>query len=236
MYGLSMEEEVLKHLPLVDRVVNRLSIKAFEYERDDLFNIGVIGLIDAIQRFDPTKKVPFESYAAIRVRGAIFDEVRKNAKISRYKMDSVNLYYKAKQDLEHQLCREATDKEICEAMKITSKQLGEIYENIHFLASVSLEDTLFSGGDDGMTIQDTLQDEDAVNVEVRLLEEEQKGALTNAIRKLTEREQLVLSLYYKEELTLKEIAEILEVSIARISQIHGKVILKLKELVKEDGK
>ena len=84
MYEVDREQEILKYLPLVERVVNRISIKNTEYEYDDLYNIGVIGLIDAMQKFDSSKKVPFENYAAIRIRGAIIDEVRRHSKISRY--------------------------------------------------------------------------------------------------------------------------------------------------------
>lgn len=85
MYEVDREAEIIKYLPLVERVVQRLSIKTADYESGDLYNIGVIGLMDALRKFDPSKKVPFESYAVIRIKGAIIDEVRKHAKISRYK-------------------------------------------------------------------------------------------------------------------------------------------------------
>lgn len=234
MYAVNMEDEIIKYLPLVERVVNRVGIKSQEYEKGDLFNIGVIGLMDALHKFDATKKVPFENYAAIRIRGAIIDEVRKNAKLSRYKMAHVNAYYQAKQKIEQELKREATDTEICEEMAINSKQLGEIFDSIHYLASMSLEDTLFNQEDEGIELKDTIKDTSIVSAEEQMLEAEHKQALQLSIRKLTEREQLLLSLYYKEELTLREIAEVLDVSIARVSQIHGKTISKLKQIIQEE--
>lgn len=103
MYEVDREAEIIKYLPLVERVVQRLSIKTADYESGDLYNIGVIGLMDALRKFDPSKKVPFESYAVIRIKGAIIDEVRKHAKISRYKMAAVNQFYQARQELEQTL-------------------------------------------------------------------------------------------------------------------------------------
>lgn len=233
MYEVDREAEIIKYLPLVERVVQRLSIKTADYESGDLYNIGVIGLMDALRKFDPSKKVPFESYAVIRIKGAIIDEVRKHAKISRYKMAAVNQFYQARQELEQRLKREATDTEICKQLGINQSQLADIYESLHYLASVSLEDTLFAYQEEGMTLKDMVRDP-AENVEDTLVAEEKRTALVACIKKLGEREQLILSLYYTEELTLKEIAEILEVSIPRVSQIHGKTIAKLRTLIEEE--
>jgi len=234
MYELSLEDEIIKYLPLVERVVSRIKIKSLDYEKGDLFNIGVIGLMDALKKFDASKKVPFESYATIRIRGAVFDEVRKNGKISRYRMGQLNEYYKAKQDLEQEKKREVSDSEICQYLKINQHQLNDIYDSLNHLASVSLEATLFHQDDGGLTIEDTLQNESLPNTDDRLVENERKQALQDSIETLAEREQIILNLYYKEELTLKEIAEILDVSIARVSQIHGKIIGKLKLKIEEE--
>jgi RNA polymerase sigma factor for flagellar operon FliA len=235
MYKIKLEDKVLKYLPLVERVANRITIKNTEYEYGDLYDIGVIGLIDALQKFDASKQVPFERYAMIRIKGAIIDEVRKHAKLSRYKMNSINNLYSAKQKLEQKLKREVTDQEISEEMKISSTQLNEIYENIHYLAGISLESTIFPQSDD-FTLEDILEDTNAANGEQNLLQQEEKQALIIAIKKLNQREQLILSLYYEQNATLKEIAAVLDVSIARVSQIHGKIIIKLRQLIKEEMK
>ena len=233
MYEVDREQEILKYLPLVERVANRISIKNTEYEYDDLYNIGVIGLIDAMQKFDSSKKVPFENYAAIRIRGAIIDEVRRHSKISRYKMGNVNRFYQAKQELEQEMKREVTDREIMKKMGITSSQLGDIYDSIQYLSSVSLESTLYSNNDETVMVQDTLRDSKALSGEKELMKQERKKELVEAIKRLSEREQLVLSLYDEEDATLKEIAAILDVSIARVSQIHGRAIARIRGYIEE---
>jgi RNA polymerase sigma factor for flagellar operon FliA len=184
MYEVDRETEIIKYLPLVERVVKRMSIKTTDYEQGDLFNIGVIGLMDALRKFDPAKKVPFESYAVLRIKGAIIDEVRKHAKISRYKMAAVNQFYQARQDLEQTLKREATDTEIAKKMGISRGQLADIYDSLHYLASVSLEDTLFSCQDEGMTISDSISDKEAVDVEESLLEEERPSSADDMYQKV----------------------------------------------------
>ena len=234
MYGTTREEEILKYLPLVDRVVSRISVKSSDYDKSDLVNIGIIGLMDALRKYDASKKVPFESYAIIRIKGAILDEVRKNSKISRYKMKNVNDFYKARNDLQQSLKREVTDKEICDYLNINEQQLANIYDSLHYLASVSLEEMLFSSEYDGVELKDTIQDESMDNALDILVKDEQQGALEKAIAILSERDQLILSLYYKEELTLKEISEVLDISIARVSQLHGKIISKLRESIQEE--
>ncbi|MFT8406982.1 MAG: FliA/WhiG family RNA polymerase sigma factor [Liquorilactobacillus sp.] len=233
MYGETLEDKVLKYLPVVEHVANRISVKNFDYEYDDLYDIGVIGLIDALQKFDKSKKVPFEKYAAIRINGAIIDEIRKHSKLSRYKMSSINEYYVVKQQLEQKFKREVTDQEISKALGISSSQLNAIYENIHYLASISLESTIFPQSDN-FTLADTLRDTSAKDGEKELLLNEQKQILIKSIKKLNKREQLILSLYYEQKATLKEIAAILNISVARVSQIHGKTLIKLRKKIKEE--
>lgn len=236
VYGVSIEEEVMKYLPLIDRVIYRLSIKNADYDYDDLFNIGVIGLMDALKKYDPTKKVPFESYARLRIKGAIIDEIRKTSKISRYKIAALNEYYAARKELEQEKKREVTDLEVAKHMNISLEQLNDIYESLQYLASVSLEDTLFTNEEDSFSVMMTLQDKQQPSAEETLLKEEQEQILSQCIQQLTQREQIILNLYYQEELTLKEIAEVLEISIPRVSQLHGKIITKLKSMIEEQSK
>lgn len=222
-----MEEQVIKYLPLVEKVVSRITVKSSEYEYGDLFNTGVIGLMDALKKFDPQKKVPFESYAYVRIRGTVIDEVRKNGRLSRYKFDNLNRYYLAKQELEQELKREATDKELCRKLGINQKKLSDIYSSLHYMASISLEDVLFSA-EQSPSKQEMFRDKKTGDAENKLLKNEVRQELVTAIGKLSEREQLVLSLYYEQEMTLKEISLVLEVSIARVSQLHGRAVGKLK--------
>ena len=126
-----------------------------------------------------------------------------------------------------------TDKEIMKKMGITSSQLGDIYDSIQYLSSVSLESTLYSNNDETVMVQDTLRDSKAPSGEKELMKQERRKELVEAIKRLSEREQLVLSLYYEEDATLKEIAAILDVSIARVSQIHGRAIAKIRGYIEE---
>jgi len=148
-------------------------------------------------------------------------------------MGNVNSFYQAKQELEQEMKREVTDKEIMKKMGITSSQLGDIYDSIQYLSSVSLESTLYSNNDETVMVQDTLRDSKAPSGEKELMKQERKKELVEAIKRLSEREQLVLSLYYEEDATLKEIAAILDVSIARVSQIHGRAIAKIRGYIEE---
>lgn len=236
MYEVDYEEEIVKHLPFVKRVVNRIEIKSTEYDKDDLFNIGVMGLMDALKKFDVNKKVSFESYAYIRVRGAIIDEVRKSSRVSRSRMGHLDSFYKAKEKIEREKMVTATDQEICKEMKINAKQLSKIHETIHYLANVSLDDTIFTNQGETLELKDIVEDTDTIPIDILLMDDEKKQALRRTVALLDEREQIILNLYYVEELTLKEIAEILEVSVPRVSQLHGKILIKLKKMIEEDLK
>lgn len=227
-----LEAAIVKYLPLIKKIVNQINLRQTNYEKEDMIHIGVLGLIEAYNRFDSEKGVPFQHYAKWRIRGAVIDELRKNGKISRGKMGKINSYYQARNQLRQQLMREPADSEVCKEMSITSQQLYEIQDNIHYLSQYSLDEVLFEGQEGELTLIDVLEDK-GETPEVRLLEEERKKSLAEAIGRLTEREQLVLNLYYKEELQLKEIAEILGVTLSRVSQIHGKILIKLRGYLKD---
>lgn len=234
MYEVDYEQEIVKYLPFVRRVVNRIEIKSTDYDKDDLFNIGVIGLMDALKKFDVTKKVSFESYAYIRIRGAIIDEIRKTSRVSRTRMGHLDQFYKAKEKIERKKMTSATDKEICEELGIDGKQLSKIHETVHYLANISLEDTIFTSQGESLELKDVVEDTQMIPFDELLLDDEKKKALRTCVDKLSEREQIILNLYYVEELTLKEIAEVLEVSIPRVSQLHGKILIKLKKMIEEE--
>lgn len=233
-YENDREQEVIKYLPLVEKVVNGLNIKRSDYERDDLYNIGVIGLMDALEKYDKTKKVPFEGYAYIRIKGTIIDEVRKTAPVSRTKLGQLNEYYRAKEKLEETFKQTPTEKEICQELKINDKQLGKIHETVHQLASVSLEKVLYSEEGNDIELMDFLEDTRSIDSADSLVEKERHQLLTKNINLLDKREQTILNLYYVDELSLKEIAYIFDISVPRVSQIHGKMILKLRESMRRE--
>lgn len=222
---------IIKYLPLVKKVVSRIEPKNSDFDVDDLISIGVIGLMDAIKKYDYKKKVPFEAYATLRIRGNVIDELRKSGRVSRDRIAKLNQYYKAKENLENRLMRTPEESEICEELGINHKELYKLHETVHYLANVSLDTTIFSKDGNDVELVDILKDHRAITPEEEFINKERKDILISAIDRLNEREKIILNLYYVEELSLKEIAYILEVSTPRVSQIHGKILLKLRELI-----
>lgn len=227
-----VNDMVLKHLPLVSRIVGRIDTFSSSLDKDDLFSIGVIGLIDAIKKYDPSKSVPFEAYASMRIKGTVIDELRKSGVVSRERINKLNQYNKIKEILEQKLMRKPDDNEICKEMGINEKELTKIFETVHYLSAISFEATLFNKDGGETSISDMIQDYSTESPEEDYIKTERKKMLQNAIEKLNAREKTILNLYYVEELTLKEIAYVLDISIPRVSQIHGKIILKLRALMK----
>lgn len=232
-YAYSEHENlIIKHLPLVKRLVSKMDV-GYTYELDDLINIGVIGLMDAIKKYDKNKNVPFEAYATLRIRGAVLDELRRAGPVSRDRISKLNQYYEAKEELERRNLRSADEDEIIEELGIDKKELSKIHETVHYLSNVSLETTIFSSDGSDMYLKDIIEDDNVETPEDILLKNERKGMLKSAIGMLDEREQIILDLYYVKELTLKEIAYVLDISTPRVSQIHGKILIKLRELLEK---
>lgn len=225
---------IIKHLPLVKNVVSRIDAGDSGYDSEDLVSIGVIGLMDAITKYDYSKNVPFEAYASIRIRGSVYDELRKSGPVSRDKIDKLNQYYLAKEDLERRLSRTPEESEICDELGIDQHQLSKLHETVNLLSRMSLETTIFSLEGNDIQLKDIIKDENTISPEDGIIEDERKKFLINAINQLKEREQIILNLYYVEELTFKEIAYTLDLSIPRVSQIHGKILMKLRELMRKD--
>ena len=225
------ESLIIKYLPLVKSIVARMDSSNSGLDQDDLVSIGVIGLMDAIEKYDKDKNVPFEAYARIRIRGSIIDELRRQGPVSRNRMEKLNAYYKAKSDLENELLRSPTEKEICKKLEISLQDLLNIHETVHYLSGVSLETLIFSQEGSDTELIDMIPDEHSQNPTDKLEEEELRNILMESIERLDEREKILLDLYYVEELTMKEIGYILDVSVPRVSQMHGQIVLKLRSLL-----
>lgn len=229
----SRDEILIKYLPLVEKAARNAKVKSVEYDHDDLVSMGVIGLMDALDKFDPERGVPFESYAYIRISGSIIDEVRRNATVPRSRVQKLNEYYKVKEILEQELKREPTELEICSELGIDEKQLKDLHETVHMLADTSLDQTLFGDDDGGASRLDFIEDNRSPDPEELLIDKELEELLLEAVSHLDEREQTILQLIYKEELLLKDIAYIFDISIPRVSQIHGQIIIKLREYMQD---
>lgn len=221
---------VLKYAPLVKYVAGRVSMGMPQsIEFDDLVSYGIFGLIDAISKFDPARGIKFKTYAMTRVRGAIFDELRSIDWIPR------SIRQKAKQievviaELENKLGRTVEDEEIAKELSMSMEEFQTILNKVSGTSMLSLNDIWYLGDDsDELSILETLEAPDNMNPDVLIEKEEIRDFIVDAIRKLPDKEKKVIVLYYYEDLTLKEIGQVLEVTESRVSQLHTKAIMRLR--------
>jgi RNA polymerase sigma factor FliA len=227
------EQVVKKYIPLVKYIASRVIIGKSKYvEFEDLVGYGMIGLMDSINKFDESRGMKFSTYASIRIKGAMIDEIRRNSPISKGAMDKLNRYNEAVENLQRSLMREPTEEEIARELKIAVSEISEIEGYINYISLVSLEDILFSEDDD-MPLMGMIEDKKSPSPEGLLEEKEEIEYLMKALDTLNEKDRTVLSLYYYEGLTLKEIGKILEVSESRVCQLHSRAILHLRKALKK---
>lgn len=188
-------------------------------------------MIDAINKFDTEKGAKFSSYSYIKIKSAILDEIRNQSPISKHNLTKVNKYNRVVEKLQSELLREPTSYEIAKELNVSEKELHDIESNIDMLNIVSLNYVIFE--DTNETVQDVISDREEEAPENVIEEEEKLEILSKAISNLNEREKLILSLYYYEDLNLKEIGKVLGVSESRVSQLHRKSIRNLRNKIKE---
>ncbi len=220
------EQIIIEYAPLVKVVAGRLSMYlGYNVEYDDLVGYGVFGLIDAIDKFDNSKAVKFETYASLRIRGAILDQIRKMDWIPRTIRQKQKRIDSAVKEVEAAQGRNATDEEIASTIGISDEEYSEWQQQMMVTNVVSLNEFMEQG-------TEVPTDKSAPNrfdaPEEVVEQSELKKTLADSLELLTEKEKKVILLYYYEELTLKEIANILEVSESRISQLHTKALQKMK--------
>jgi len=222
---------ILTYAPLVKYVAGRLgSGLPAHVDEGDLVSYGLLGLMGAIERYEPDRDVKFETYAIARIKGAIIDELRAMDWVPRSVRSRAREIERAIAELEAKLGTAPTDEQIAAKVGITVEELEESLAEIA-RSSIAALDELWtvSGGDgDQIALIDTIEDADAPDPQRSLSQTEMKEAIADAIARLPEREKLVVTLYYYEELTLREIGEVLGVTESRVSQLHTKAILRLK--------
>jgi RNA polymerase sigma factor for flagellar operon FliA len=222
---------ILTYAPLVKYVAGRLgSGLPAHVDEGDLVSYGLLGLMGAIERYDPSREIKFETYAITRIKGQIIDELRAMDWVPRSVRARARDIERAIAELEKKLERAPTDEEIAGKLGISTEELEDSLTDIARSSIAALDDLwTVSGGDgDQVALIDTIEDESAPDPQGSLSVTEQKEALADAIAGLPEREKLVVTLYYYEELTLREIGEVLNVTESRVSQLHTKAILRLK--------
>lgn len=220
------EKIILEYAPLVKVVAGRLSMYlGYNVEYEDLCSYGIFGLIDAIDKFDASKAVKFETYASLRIRGAILDQIRKMDWIPRTVRQRQKQITTVIKEIELNTGRTATDEEIASALGISGDEYDEWQSQMKVTNVVSLDEFVEQGSDVADTHGLSSQIE---RPEEAIEKDELKKVLMDALDQLTEKEKKVVLLYYYEDLTLKEISHILEVSESRVSQLHTKALGKMK--------
>jgi RNA polymerase sigma factor for flagellar operon FliA len=222
---------LLTYAPLVKFVAGRLgSGLPAHVDKDDLASSGLLGLIGAIERFDPDRNVKFETYAIGRIRGAILDELRAVDWVPRSVRARTHEIERAMAALEAQLHRAATDTEIAKEIGITETELDSSLADISHSFIAALDDAWTSPNSDGNSVAlvDTIEDTEGPEPPAALDEMETRETLAQTIAALPEREKIVIALYYYEELSMREIGEVIGVTESRVSQLHTKAILRLR--------
>ena len=217
------EKIVEQYIPLVKYIASRIMIGRSTYiEYEDLVSYGMIGLMDAISKFDPDKGI----------KGEMIDQIRKARPISKGAMDKLAKYNEAIDALQNRLLREPIIDEIAEYLNITVSEVADIERYINFMSVVSLEGILFSE-DDELTVMGIVEDKNSPSPHDSYEDKEKVEILAECIEKLKEKDRTILNLYYYEGLTLKEIGKVLEVSESRVCQLHSRAIKNLRVMLQK---
>ncbi|MCL2410900.1 MAG: RNA polymerase sigma factor WhiG [Treponema sp.] len=224
------EAFIKQYAPLVKYVAGKVSVgMPSNVEFDDLVGYGVFGLLDAIDKYDPGKNVKFKTYAVTRIRGAIFDELRLVDFVPRSIRQKTREIELTVSSLEAQLGRTATEQEIAGAMGMNESEYLKTMQKISGTSIISLNDLWYSGDDnDKVSIGDSIESPSSLNPDTIVVNEEIRRVIVEAINELPDKEKKILVLYYYEDLTLKDIGRVLQVTESRVSQLHTKAIIHLR--------
>ncbi|MDJ0785842.1 MAG: FliA/WhiG family RNA polymerase sigma factor [Myxococcota bacterium] len=232
------EQIVLEHAPLIRYIVNRIAVRLPSHiDLDDLHNTGVIGLMDAIEKYDPGKNCKFKTYAEFRIKGAILDQLRSLDWVPRSVRQKSRKLERAYGEVEQRLGRSATEDEVADSLGLQLDKFHELLNQVRGISLVNLEEIRGGAGQDGDrsgSFADIIEDVHAENPFASFKLAEMKGIIADTIGTLPEKERLVISLYYYEDLNMKEIGNILGITESRVCQIHTKSVLRLRSKLKNN--
>ncbi|MCM0081158.1 FliA/WhiG family RNA polymerase sigma factor [Geomonas sp. Red32] len=230
---LSRDELVVSHLPLVKFIVDRIASSLPPHlDREDLRSAAIVGLISAAERFDPSRGVQFKTFAEQRIRGTIMDELRAQDWLTRSLRDKFKKLEKEFALLEQRLGRNPSSDEVAVAMGLELKDYFRLLEEIHLLSFVSLDDAWHDEDGAPFGLLDVLEDKGTESPQNQMIARQTVERLAEAIDNLPEKERIVITLYYYEELNLKEIGAVLDLTESRISQLHSQAIVRLRGKMK----
>jgi RNA polymerase sigma factor for flagellar operon FliA len=220
---------ILEYAPLIKFIAQKIAVRLpSNIELDDLISSGVIGLMDAIDKYDPTRDNKFKTYAEFRIRGSILDELRAQDWVPRSVRDKAKLLDRTMMELEGELGRTATDEEISAKLNMTMDEFYDLVNQVRPVSVLSIDDAATFSNVDKKSILNILEATKLNNPFNQLNVKSVKEVVTKAIEGLPERQRLVLSLYYYEDLNLKEIGKVLRVTESRVSQLHAQAISRLR--------
>jgi RNA polymerase sigma factor FliA len=229
------EQIVLEHAPLIRYIVNRIAVRLPSHiDLDDLHNTGVIGLMDAIEKYDPDKNCKFKTYAEFRIKGAILDQLRSLDWVPRSVRQKSRRLERAYGEVEQRLGRQASEEEVADSLGLQIDKFHELMNQVRGISLVNLEEIRGNGQDGDRTgsFADIIEDVTSENPFASFKLAEMKQLIADTIGGLPEKERLVISLYYYEDLNMKEIGNILGITESRVCQIHTKSVLRLRSKLK----
>jgi len=228
-------EIIAEYLPYVNRIVNRIATHLpSTVEVDDLVNVGIIGLIQAIERYDPSRDNKFMTYAVFRIKGAVLSELRSRDFLGRTTRKKIRCLEKAYLKLEQQLGREVKDEELAAEMEMDLDQFYQVkrMSSISFISFEEIGCTTKEEKDNFLNYLANNEGDDALSLTTI---KEVKNTLAQHIETLPEKERLVVSMYYSDEMTMKEIGQALDITESRVSQIHSQAVIRLRSKLRKDG-
>ncbi|MBF0164317.1 MAG: FliA/WhiG family RNA polymerase sigma factor [Magnetococcales bacterium] len=231
--GLSRDEVILKYAPIVKYVASRISMKLPQsVEIDDLVQVGILGLIDAVSKFDPHRGIKFQTYAEFRVRGAILDELRSMDWVPRAVRQTAAQIQETYLLLEGQMGKSVEDQEVAAHLGLSLDEFYRSLDAVRGIAILSFDDLRPSLDEEEWDVLEMLADPEIIDPVESIGLQQLRLALSEAISALPEKERLVVTLYYFEELTMSEIGEVLGLTESRISQLHSKAALRMRARMK----
>lgn len=227
------DEIILEYAPLVKYIAQKIASRLpSNIELDDLISCGVIGLMDAIEKFDSTRDNKFKTYAEFRIRGAILDELRSQDWVPRSVREKAKIVEKAYAKLDKELGRPATDDEMCTELACSMDEFHELINKSKSVSLLNIEDAAAMSKGDKRLMVSLMETSRSANPQNAVNYKRAQDVIKEGIKTLPEKQRLVLSLYYFEDLNLKEIGQVLDVTESRVSQLHTQAIIKLKAKLK----
>ena len=223
---------VLTYLWMVKYIAGRLPVRLPpSMSLDDLESCGVLGLLESVEKYDPDMGRDFEVYAYHRIRGSMLDEIRKASWVPRSLWQKMQELKQVRERLEKERSQDVTEEVLAREMGLRIGELRRLETHYSSAFTVSLDEQFHGGEEDAVRLGDMIQDLSSLDPLEQLTEKDGRKTLAKAVRMLSEKEQILLSLYYHEELTLKEIGKVLEVSESRVCQLHSRAIGRLRKLL-----